>query len=133
MADLKAPSLGKPVYNGTHGNLSLGWNNITLKATPAGTDIIMLDIPIGTRITGCRLTTEALGGSVVLQPFVRFNDDTETQLSASMAASSAKSEQHVFKPIMIADKGPAVFVVKVTGAAATGEVSAALEFIAEGY
>ena len=133
MADVKTALLGKAIYNGTHGNLSLAYNHVTFKAQALGSDMIMLDIPIGTRITGLRLINGALGANVTIQGFVRLDDATEIQLTPAIAASGAKAEAHIFSPIMIADKGPAKLVVKVEGASATGKLDAILEFMAVGY
>ncbi|AGG58041.1 virion structural protein [Vibrio phage douglas 12A4] len=134
MADVKTALLGKAIYNGTHGNLSLAYNHTTFKSQASGSDMLMLDIPIGTRVTGLRLINEALGSSVTIQGFIRFDSDgSEIQLTPAIAASGAKTENHIFSPIMVADKGPAKLVVKVAGAAATGKLDAILEFMAVGY
>lgn len=133
MADLKAPALGKPVYNGTHGNMSMAINNITVKAQASGTKLVMLDIPIGTRITGIRLMNAALGASVTLEPKLRVADGTETSLLASASGTSVKSQSAAIVPIMIADNGPAKLIVEIGGAAATGRIDVGLEYIAEGY
>lgn len=133
MADLKAPTLGKPVYNGTHGNMSMAYNTITLKSQASGTKLVMLDIPIGTRITGVRLVNAALGASVTLTVKLRVADGTETVLAASASGTSAKAAETLFSPIMIADNGPAKLIVEIGGAAATGKIDAGIEYIAEGY
>lgn len=133
MAEHKAPSMGKPIYNGTHGNLSLADNFLELKAVAANDVIRFFDVPIGTVITGIRISNKALGSGVTLDADIRLADGTLVNLVSNRTGNTAGTTAYNFPKIVIADNGPAEAIITVKGATANGRIDVALEFMAEGY
>ncbi|CFR12410.1 hypothetical protein HRD70_14145 [Yersinia kristensenii] len=127
MTIIKAPSIGDAVYQGPQGNLSLAEGQIILKNAAVGDVIEFLELPIGMRIYGVSVVSEALGAAVTVE--VK-SGTTSLVAAASHAAAVAKNVPIV--PYSTQAAGEKVTAV-IAGGVASGRLVINILYVAVGY
>lgn len=127
MTIIKAPSIGDAVYQGPQGNLALAEGQIILKSAAAGDVIEFLEMPIGMRIYGVSVVSEALGAGVTVE--VK-SGDTSLVAAASHAAAVAKNVPII--PYSTQTAGEKVTAV-IAGGAANGRLVVNILYVPVGY
>ncbi|MCW2484839.1 hypothetical protein J5069_02900 [Candidatus Symbiopectobacterium sp. NZEC127] len=127
MATIQAPSMRDAVYQGPQGNLSIAESRVTLNAAEVGDVVELLDMPIGMRIHGVDVISDALGVDVT----VAINSgDQSLVAAASHAAAVAKSVPVV--PYSTVADGEKI-TATIAGGAATGSLIVLFKYTAVGY
>ncbi|CNG28943.1 Uncharacterised protein [Yersinia enterocolitica] len=127
MTIIKAPSIGDAVYQGPQGNLSLAEGQIILKDAAVGDVIEFLELPIGMRIYGVSVVSEALGAGVT----VEVKSGTTTLVAAaSHTAAVAKNVPIVPYSTQTADEK---VTAVIAGGAANGRLVVNILYVAVGY
>ncbi len=127
MATIQAPSMRDAVYQGPQGNLSIAEGRITLNAAAVGDVIELLDMPIGMRICGVDVISDALGANTTV---AIKSGDQSLVAAASHAAAVAKSVPVV--PYSTVADGEKI-TATIAGGAATGNLIVLVKYTAVGY
>ncbi|MGF1727068.1 hypothetical protein [Photobacterium nomapromontoriensis] len=126
MAKVIAPSMKDTVYAGAAGNLSVAFGEVTLKAAAAGTEVHVLELPIGLKIIGVRVATAGLGAGVKVD--IKLGDAV---IAADVDVAAASSVVKPVQPVYLTEKTVLVAVTK--GGVATGTVAVMPEYVSVGY
>ncbi|UCZ75329.1 hypothetical protein LHK94_20460 [Dickeya zeae] len=127
MATIQAPSMRDAVYQGPQGNLSIAEGQITLKAAAANDVVELLEMPIGMRIYGVDVISDALGANVTVE--IKSGDKV---LVAAAAHSAAVAKSVPIAPYSTATDGEKI-TATIAGAAATGNLTVLVKYTAVGY
>ena len=125
MAIIKAPSMQDRVYVGAHGNVSIAKAKAVLAAAAIGTEVQLLELPIGMDVQGIRITTENLGASVT--GTVKIGDK---EIKTGVVLSSAAT---IDIPCDEYLEEKAVLSITIAGAAASGTLKVNTTYLAVGY
>ncbi|WP_425636131.1 hypothetical protein [Vibrio owensii] len=134
MATILAPSAKKPVYNGTHGNLSAVIAEASVNVKD-GDEIVLAKLDVGVKLARIVLSAEALGSGV--SGAIKLKPKGETAVtviaSASLATAAVKdSDEAGWFPASLLQVKHDV-VLQLTGANVTGKkVKYRIETISEG-
>lgn len=130
MAIINAPSMADRVYQGDEGNCSVAEAQIVFGANgipaAANGDVInLLTLPVGMRIHGISIVSEALGANVQIK------SGSKVLLNAAATTTAGQS----FTPIvpystLVSDE---VVTATAAGAIATGRLVVLLHYVAVGY
>ncbi|RNM07942.1 hypothetical protein [Dickeya undicola] len=129
MATIQAPSMRDAVYQGPQGNLSIAEGQITLKAAAVNDVVELLDMPIGMRIYGVDVISDALGANVTVE--IKSGDKVLVAAAAHSAAV-AKSVPVAPSPYATIVDGEKI-TATIAGAAATGNLTVLVKYTAVGY
>ncbi|NKI73547.1 hypothetical protein Dpoa2040_000749 [Dickeya sp. CFBP 2040] len=127
MATIQAPSMRDAVYQGPQGNLSIAEGQITLKAAAVNDVVELLEMPIGMRIYGVDVISDALGANVTVE--IKSGDKV---LVAAAAHSTAVAKSVPVAPYATIVDGEKI-TATIAGAAATGNLTVLVKYIAVGY
>ncbi|HDL7749233.1 TPA: hypothetical protein PXP51_001572 [Yersinia enterocolitica] len=127
MAIITAPSMADTVYQGPQGNLSVAEGWVQLNGVSYGDKIDLLALPIGMRIYGVNVVSEALGGYLSIQL-------NGTTLVSSSNYASAVAKYVPIKPYSTTVPGEKLTVVIGSGSGAVrGLLTVSLFYTAVGY
>ncbi|AJJ55760.1 putative phage protein [Yersinia pseudotuberculosis IP 32953] len=127
MTIIKAPSIGDAVYQGPQGNLSLAEGQIILKDAAVGDVIEFLELPIGMRIYGVSVVSDALGAGVT----VEIKSGTTSLVSAASHAVTVAKNVPI-TPYSTISAGEKVTAV-IAGGPASGHLAVNILYVAVGY
>ncbi|MBP2845430.1 hypothetical protein J8655_08070 [Dickeya oryzae] len=127
MATIQAPSMRDAVYQGPQGNLSIAEGQITLKAAAVNDVVELLEMPIGMRIYGVDVISDALGANVTVE--IKSGDKVLVAAAAHSAAVAKSVPVAPYATIVDGEK----ITATIAGAAATGNLTVLVKYTAVGY
>ncbi|MEC4091587.1 hypothetical protein [Pseudoalteromonas rubra] len=123
-----APTAGKVVYSGPHGNASCDTLHDTLSGALVDTETLLGTFPGGTTFDGVRFFNDALGAGTSIELGLRSVDDS-TDMPGVLGTFDTATEgqkQQLLKPLYIKDNMK--IIAKVKGGTASGEILATLDY-----
>ncbi|MGL4486145.1 MAG: hypothetical protein ACRCUG_03950 [Yersinia sp. (in: enterobacteria)] len=128
MAIITAPSMADTVYQGPQGNLSVAEGWYQFSGAEKINDIIeLLALPIGMRIYGVNVVSDALG------VYISAIKCDGTILVSSSSHTSTVSKYALIKPYSTKVPGEKLTVTIGSGTAARGLLTVSLLYVAVGY
>ncbi len=133
MADIEGKNLRTLQHNGEYGNARVAILQHTLAAAQIGDVVVLGKLPGGVRIHTSTLRNAALGASSTLTLGYRYinaaeGSDATAGLLAATATSSAARTTGAVDVVDIATGSGVEIVSVVAGGAATGAISAIIEY-----
>ncbi|SLM63498.1 MULTISPECIES: hypothetical protein [Dickeya] len=127
MAIIKSPSLRDAIYQGAEGNFSIAESQVVLKAAAINDVVELLEMPIGMRIYGVDVISDALGANVTLE--IKSGDKV---LVGAAAHSAAVAKSVPVTPYTTQTDREKV-IATIAGGVATGSLIVLVKYTVVGY
>lgn len=127
MSTIQAPSYNRPVYQGTHGNLSVAVGQYIASATASGTQIDLISLP-----PGCRVATVLAYTDTGMGTGVGVKVSLGSSVVATVGDMSAAGTSTTVPVALPYTTDETIVSTTITGGAATGDLIIEVFYIYEG-